>query len=242
MAIKIHHLGISQGERIIWLCEELGIPYEVIKHTRDPLGAPDSLKSVPGNATGKSPFIEDSDANIGLAESAAICDYLIYTHGNGRLALKPGDKHYADYLYWFHFANGTQIPTMQDHMFLSLVEGDNIAKQIADQRVHAMLKVSDERLKDNKWFAGPEFTAADVMSVYGFSTQRYWGPQVSFEKYPNIVRWLGDCAAREAYQKAMAKGDPEMALLTSVEGPKVGMFAVGGATSDHWKKQQKGSL
>ena len=241
MTIIVHHLGISQGERILWLCEELGLPYEIVKHTRSPLGAPDSLKAVTGNATGKSPFIEDTDAKIGLAESAAICEYLIHTYGEGRLAIKPGDKQYPDYLYWFHFANGTQIPTMQDWMFLSLVEGDNIAKQIADQRVHAMLKVADERLKNSRWFAGPDFTAADIMSMYGFSTQRYWGPQWSYEKYPNIVRWMGDCAVREAYRKAMAKGDPEMALLTGVEGPKIGMFAAGGTASDHWK-QGKGNL
>ena len=99
--IVVHHLGVSQSERIVWLMEELGLPYKLVKHTRDPLLSPDSLKSLPGNVTGKSPFIEDTEANVTLSESGAICDYIIYRYGNGRLALKPDDPHFQDYLYWY---------------------------------------------------------------------------------------------------------------------------------------------
>lgn len=95
------------------------------------------------------------------------------------------------------------------------IEGSNLPQDsrmlgFATQRLHGALKVMDDRLKDNKWLAGDEFTAADTMSVYSVTTQRYFGPQVSLKEYPNIVRWLKDCAERPAYQKAMEKGDPEM--------------------------------
>ena len=99
--IVVHHLGISQSERVIWLLEELALPYKLVKHTRDPVLSPDSLKDLSGNVTGKAPFIEDTDANITLSESGAICDYIIYRYGDSRLALKASDPHFHDYLYWY---------------------------------------------------------------------------------------------------------------------------------------------
>lgn len=95
-----HSLGISQSERVVWLCEELGLEYKLVKHTRDPVLSPESLKSVPGNETGKSPFIEDSDAGITLSESAAIVDYILARYGNNRLLIEPSDKNFPDYIYW----------------------------------------------------------------------------------------------------------------------------------------------
>lgn len=108
--IILHHLGVSQSERIVWLLEELGLEYKLIKHNRAPALAPDSLKNVPGNKTGKSPFIEDPDAGITLSESGAITDYIIWKYGNGRLALKPDHKNFADYLHWKDFSNATLQP------------------------------------------------------------------------------------------------------------------------------------
>lgn len=96
--IIVHHLGISQSERILWLLEELGLEYKLVLHQRDPVLSPDSLRNVPGNDTGRPPVIEDDSAGLTLGESSAICDYIIHKYGGGRLALKPDDKHYADYL------------------------------------------------------------------------------------------------------------------------------------------------
>lgn len=96
--ITVHHLGISQSERILWLLEELGLEYKLVKYERDPVLSPESLKSLPGNETGTSPFIEDDAADVKLSESAAICEYIIHKYGGGRLALKPDNKHFADYL------------------------------------------------------------------------------------------------------------------------------------------------
>lgn len=101
--LTIHHLSVSQCERILWLCEELGVDYKMIKYMRDPILSPESLKSVPGNPLGQSPFVED-DGGVQLSESGAIVDYIIHKYGGGRLALKPDDPRYAEYLQWFHYS------------------------------------------------------------------------------------------------------------------------------------------
>lgn len=237
--ITVHHLGISQSERIVWLLEELGLEYKLVIHTRDPLLAPESLTSIPGNDTGKAPFIEDSVAGISLSESGAICEYLAQRYAHGKFTLQPSDMHYPDYLYWLHYANGTLFPAFSTEMFLGHAEGvaDNaMMKKFSKSRIDAALKHVDERLRTNTWLAGEDFTIADMMTVYIATTQRYWGPQVSLEGYNNILRWLKDCTARPAYQQAMQKGDPEMKVLNEAEAPKVSMMAAGGALSSHWKK------
>jgi glutathione S-transferase len=154
------------------------------------------------------------------------------------LTLKPSDEHFPDYLYWYHFANASQQPTMATSSFFQFagVSPDNPAQQFADQRLHAMLKQTDDRLKDNQWLAGPEFTAADVMSVYGLSTQRYFGPQVSLAPYQHIVRWLKDCSQRDGYKRAMAAGDPDMEPMIGADPQEKSLFD-GGVNNDHWQKK-----
>ena len=236
--ITVHHLGISQSERIVWLFEELGIPYKLVKHTRDPLLSPDSLKSIPGNDTGKAPFIEDPEANVTLSESSAICEYVIYRYADGRLAAKADDKHFADFLYWFNYANGTLQPAMITTMFVRAIKssGDDPVQQLVQARHIASLQHIDDRLKNNKWLAGDVFTAAEIMTVYSLTTQRYYNSH-NLGAYKNILRWLGDCANRDAYKRAMQKGDPEMKLLLGAEGPSQSFIETNGVNSDHWKQK-----
>ena len=107
--LVLHHLGVSQSERIVWLLEELGVEYKLVRHTRDPILSPDSLKNVPGNEMGRSPFFEDTDEGVAMAESSAIGEYLVTKYNPGKLNLTPDDKHYADYLYWFvQFQSGLE--------------------------------------------------------------------------------------------------------------------------------------
>jgi glutathione S-transferase len=103
---------------IVWLCEELGIEYKLVTHDRDPVLSPASLKQIPGNETGTAPFLEDTSAGITLSESGAINDYIIHKYAGGRLALPPSDKHFADYIYWLHYANGTSQPAMIASFFM----------------------------------------------------------------------------------------------------------------------------
>ncbi|CAK3984725.1 glutathione S-transferase [Lecanosticta acicola] len=236
--LVLHHLGISQSERITWLLEELGLEYKLVKHTRAPLAAPDSLQSLPGNATGKAPFIEDTTAGITLAESNAITDYIIWKHGGGRLALAPDHKNFADYLYWKDFANSSLQATLTTSMFVELSDTspEHMVRQFAEQRLQAALKHMDDRLRENQWLAGEEFTAAETMSVYSLTTQRYFGPRVSLKPYGNLLRWIKDCSERPAYKRAMEKGDPEMKLLLEAEPPEKTLMDSGGVESGAWKK------
>ena len=240
MVLVVHHLGIAQSERIVWLCEELEIPYKLVKHTRDPLMAPDSLKSVAGNHLGKAPFINDEDTGVTLQESGAIVEYILQKYGKGKLSVSPNEdsKAYATYLYWFHFASGTLQPAMQTDMFIGLIDlaDDAMVKNLVRHRVHATLQQVDDRLKDSKWLAGDEFTAADVMTIYSLTTQRYYG-LASLAPYKNILRYLQDCAGRDGYKRAMEKGDPEMRPLISADPPAMSLIAAGGIIkSDVWKK------
>jgi glutathione S-transferase len=115
--LTIHHLGHSQSERIVWLCEELGIPYELRHYRRDAVTrlSPPDLRAL--HPLGAAPLIEDGD--LLLAESAAIVEYIIVRHGGGRLRLDPSHPDYAAYLYWFHFSNGNLQPVMGRLMMVS---------------------------------------------------------------------------------------------------------------------------
>ncbi|KAF2649410.1 glutathione S-transferas-like protein [Lophiostoma macrostomum CBS 122681] len=234
--LTVHHLGISQSERIVWLCEELGIAYKLQVHTRAPLLAPDSLKSLPGNSLGKAPFIVDDD--VTLSESGAICDYIIAKYGNGKLAPELGDKNYVDFLYWYHYANATLQPLMMNVMFIEMAELPPGAPstEMAEKRLQAALRHIDEGLAKNKWLAGDELTTADILSVYSLTTQRYYGPLVSLKPYGNIVRYLSDVGRRPAYKRAMELGDPEMEPLLRADAPSMTIFATGGIESDVWRK------
>ena len=108
--LTVHHLGKSQSERIVWLCEELGIPYELKRYARDPVTvlAPPEYRAL--HPIGAAPVITDGD--LVLAESGAIVEYIIARHGGHRLALGPSHPDFASCLYWFHFANGTLQPVL----------------------------------------------------------------------------------------------------------------------------------
>jgi glutathione S-transferase len=212
--LTIHHLGMSQSERIVWLCEELQIPYEIKHYQRDAVTrlAPPEMKEV--HPLGNAPIISDGD--LVLAESAAIVDYIIGKHGGGRLALKPDHPDFAKYLYWFHFANGNLQPIMGRNMLLSRLKlPATDATVIATQaRLERALKLVEARLGEAPFLAGEEFTAADIMTVFSLTTMRYFLP-LDLTPYPRILAYLVRIAAREGYQQAMRKGDPGMALLLS---------------------------
>ncbi|KAL5410753.1 hypothetical protein PMIN06_000445 [Paraphaeosphaeria minitans] len=238
MVLQVHHMEMSQSERILFLCEELGIPYNLIRHKRAPLLAPDSLR-LPGNPTGKAPFLEDPDEGVALAESGAICEYILAKSSDRTLSKRYGDKGYADYIYWFHYANASLLPAMVGSMFLmhSQLPADDATRQWAQARLDGALKYVDSRLESVKWLAGEDFTAADVMTVYTVTTQRYFGPNVSLAAYPNILRWLKDVSERPGYRRAMEKGDPEMELLITADAPTTTLIQEGGITSGTWKKK-----
>lgn len=210
--LTIHHLGKSQSERIVWLCEELGVPYELRHYVRDPVTklSPPDLRAL--HPMGTAPVITEGD--LLMAESGAIADYIIARHGGGRLALKPDHPDFAQYLYWFHFANASFQAVMGRNMIqgrLNLPADNPVVAGVAERLVRA-LKFVESRVAEVPYLAGAEFTAADIMIMFSLTTMRYFMP-VDLAPYPHILAYIQRLAARPAYQRAMAKGDPGMPLL-----------------------------
>ena len=210
--LTIHHLGKSQSERIIWLCEELGVPYELKHYKRDSVTilSPPELQAI--HPMGAAPVI--TDGSLVLAESGAIVEYIIAKHGGGRLALGAKHPDFVPYLYWFHFANGNLQPVMSRNLLLRRLElpANNPVLVSTIGRLERVLTQVETRLGETDYLAGQEFTAADIMAVFSLTTMRYFMP-VDLKPYPKILAYLQRIAGREAYQRAMRKGDPGMALL-----------------------------
>ena len=210
--LTIHHLGRSQSERVVWLCEELDLPYDLVRHERDAVTilSPPALKAL--HPIGAAPVIQD-DALL-LAESAAITEYIIVKHGGGRLRLGPDHPDFASYLYWFHFANGNLQPVMGRLMMVGRVglAPDHPVQMAAQGRVDRVLALVEARLGEADHLAGQDFTAADIMSVFSLTTMRLFQP-LDLRPYPNILAYLQRIGARPAYRRAMAKGDPDLAPM-----------------------------
>lgn len=215
--LTVHHLRRSQSERIVWLCEELGIDYALKCYDRDPVTmlAPPEYRAL--HPMGTAPVITDGE--IVLAESGAIVDYVIAKYGSGRLAFAPEHPDFAQYLFWFHYANGTlQLQMMRNFaLHRAGVAEDNRARRLAAERLERNLKLVDARLGITNYLAGRELTAADIMAVFSFTTMRSFFP-LDLTPYPNTLAYLKRIGAREAYQRAMKKGDPG---LTPVLAAKV---------------------
>ncbi len=210
--LSVHHLGISQSERIVWLCEELQIPYELKIYARDPVTrlAPAEYKAL--YPLGTAPVI--SDGHLVLAESGAIIEYIIAKYGNGRLALPPSHPNFADYLFWFHFANGSLMPSLMTELIAMMLDsaGENPMLSALRSRVDKGYDLIEQRLGKVDYIAGNEFTAADINLLFPLTTMRYFAPK-NLSDFPNILAYLKRIGDRPAYQSAMAKGDPGMAPL-----------------------------
>ena len=209
----VHHLGKSQSERIVWLCEELDVPYELKRYTRDAVTmlAPPEYKAL--HAIGSAPVI--TDGKLVLAESGAIVDYIMARYGKGRLTVAPDDPDFAQFLYWFHFANGTLQAAMGRLMILNRLKlpDDNPVLAAMKTRVDRAFDLVDARVREAEYLAGG-FTTADIMIGFSLTTMRYFQPY-DLARCPNVVRYLARIGARPAYKRAMEKGDPGMALLLS---------------------------
>ena len=209
--LTVHHLGKSQSERIVWLCEELEIPYELKRYTRDAVTmlAPADYKAL--HPIGAAPVIADGD--LVLAESGAIVDYIMAKYGKGRLTPSASDPGFAQFLYWFHFANGTLQAAMGRLMILNRLKlgDDNPVLAAMKTRVDRAFDLVDARLRAAEYLAGP-FTTADIMIGFSLTTMRYFQPY-DIARCPNVVTYLARIGARPAYKRAMEKGDPGMALL-----------------------------
>jgi glutathione S-transferase len=200
--IVVHHLDDSRSQRILWLLEELSLPYEIRLHKRDPKSrsAPPALKQV--HPLGKSPVIEDGGRVI--AESGAIIDYILRRYGNGRLQPAPSDANYNDYVYWLHYAEGSGMPALIIRINVARVgEAAATALPRLDAEIAQQLGYLNNALEGRSYILGEELSAADIqLSFIGELAAARFG----IAGYPNIEAWVKRFQARSAYKAALANG------------------------------------
>jgi glutathione S-transferase len=195
--LTVHHLGSSQSERIVWLCEELELPYRLVRYERDPVTrlAPPDYKAL--HAFGTAPVIADGDLILG--ESGAIVEYLCRRRAGGRFIPAPEHADFIHYLYWFHFANGSMVPSLM----LDVVTRNSAP----DNRTERALRMIENRLGEANFLAGGEFTAADIMMcLMQVFAKRDMTP------YPNVERYLRRIGRRPGCRRAMRKAEPDRAM------------------------------
>lgn len=204
--LTVHHLRISQSERIVWLCEELGLDYELKIYNRDPETrlAPPELKAI--HPMGIAPVITDGDLVLG--ESGAIVEYIVGKYAPDT-PLVPGPDHadFADYLYWFHFANATFMTNGMMQIAVNFA-GAKMPPPLQKRIDNAWAQI-ETRLGTADYFGGAQLTTADIMMVFQLTTSRAFNG-MSIDDKPNLKAYLQRIGAREAYQAAMAKAEPGM--------------------------------
>ena len=200
--ITLHHLNDSRSQRILWLLEELGTPYEIKHYQRDATTrlAPPELTRV--HPLGKSPVI--SDGNITIAESGAIVDYLIRHDGGGTLMPAVGSRDYAAYNEWLHYAEGSAMLPLMLNLYVSrLKEAGAPLHPRIDSEIANHLGYVDGALQGREFFVGTALTGADIqMSFVGEIAKVY----DKLGAYPNLTAWLSRMHARPAFQRSVEKG------------------------------------
>lgn len=221
--IVVHHLNNSRSQRVLWLLEELGLPYEIRRYQRDAktMLAPPELRQV--HPLGKSPVISDGATTV--AESGAIVEYLVERHGGGRLAPAPGTPERLRYTYWLHYAEGSAMPPLLLKLIFGRIDKGPmpffvrpVARAIAGKALSGFVQPQIDRHLDymeselgrSPWFAGDAFTAADVQMSFPLEAARARGGLDGTR--PRLMAFLEAIHARPAYRRAIEKGG-EYALM-----------------------------
>lgn len=214
--IQLHHLKNSRSQRVIWLLEELELPYEIIYHQRAGKTAPiASLLAV--HPLGKAPVLCDGD--ITLAETGAILEYLNEVYGNQKLEPAKGTPERSQYLYWKQFAEGSLMPYLAMKLvFAAIVSGTPfivrplvkfifslVNAQYLNPNIQRELDFIEKTLHKNTWLAGEAFSIADVFM--GFMLEAVAGRMAKATSHPNINQYVTRIRARPAYQRAVERGD-----------------------------------
>lgn len=218
--LLVHHLNNSRSQRVLWLLEELGVPYEIRHHQRDAktmLAPPGLLKVHP---LGKSPVIVDGD--ITVAETGAIVEYLLDRFGGGRLRPAPGTPEFLRHRYWLHFAEGSAMPPLLMKLVFDEVQKAKmpffvkpiaraISQKVLDMLVWPNLKRQfdfiEAELGRSTWLAGDELSGADIMMSFPLEAAKQRAG-LDAARHPKTVAFIDRIHARPAYQRAIAKGGP----------------------------------
>lgn len=217
--IRVHHLNNSRSQRILWLLEELGVAYELVRYERDAktMLAPAALKAI--HPLGKSPVITDDD--IVVAESGAIIEYLLERYGNGQLVPAMGTNEHLRYRYWLHYSEGSAMfPLLLKLVFVRLPLSPmpglirplvrKIANGVQTAYINPQIKLHLDYLeteaKKSAWFAGDTFSAADIQMSFPLEAASARGGLDA--QYPTLTGLLKRMQARPAYQRALVVGGP----------------------------------
>ncbi len=201
--IHLVHLDRSRSERIIWLLEELGLPYTLDSFQRRPdLFGPAEMRET--HVLGRAPVIRDGE--VVLAESGAIVEYILARYGNGRLSVDPSEPNFPRYLYWLHYAEGSFMLQLLrewslDRMLPDADAHPGMARIREGTRTH--LAMIEDALSASPYLAGDAFTAADIMMSYPLTTFRRHIRPIDLTSYPAIQAYVGRLEARPAYRKAI---------------------------------------
>lgn len=215
--ITVHHLNNSRSQRVLWMLEELGVPYEIQRYERDPktMLAPASLKKV--HPLGKSPVITDGD--LVVAESGAIIEYLAHTYGKDTMLPEAGGQAWLDYTYWLHYAEGSLMPPLLLRLVFQKVKtspmpffAKPIAKGIANKTqdtfigpmINNHLDFVEAHLSRNTWFLGDNLSAADIQMSFPLEASVARG--IIGKDRPATLAWVERVHARPAYQRGLKKG------------------------------------
>ncbi len=215
--IVVHHLNNSRSQRVLWLLEELGLDYEIHRYERDPatMLAPPALKQV--HPLGKSPVI--TDGPLTLAESGAIIEYVVGRYGADRLAPALGTVEHVRYLYWLHYAEGSMMPPLLMRLVFNRIANApmpffvkpvarGIAQKANDTFIGPQLKLHldylEGELGNSEWFAGREFSAADIQMSFPLEAARQRAGLD--ESRPRLMNFLQRIHARPAYLRALERG------------------------------------
>lgn len=217
--ITVHHLNHSRSQRVLWMLEELELPYELVRYERDPktMLAPASLQAV--HPLGKSPVITDGDVTV--AESGAILEYLVDTYGQGRLVPPAGTPAHRLCRYFMHYAEGSLMP----YLLLKLIFGkvrtapvpffvkpvvrkiaDTVSSQFVTPNLTRHLAFLGAHLETHAWFAGPELTVADLQMSY--PVEAIVARAGDLDPSPRLHDIARRMQARPAYQRALERGGP----------------------------------
>jgi len=215
--IVVHHLNNSRSQRVLWLLEELGVPYEVKRYQRDAktMLAPPELLAV--HPLGKSPVITDGDRT--LAETGAIVEYLVETYGQGRLVPAAGTPERLRWTYWLHYAEGsamtplllklvfTALPARAPGLLRGLVKAVAAKAQagFVDPQLKSHVDYWEAELSRSEWFAGQDFTAADIMMSFPLEAG---AARAGAASRPHVKAFLDRIHARPAYRAALERGGP----------------------------------
>jgi glutathione S-transferase len=223
--ITVHHLENSRSQRILWLLEELAIPYEVKRYNRDPktMLAPPELRAI--HPLGKSPVITDVDETVAgsevktIAETGTIVEYLIETYGNGRLIPAAGTPERLRYNYWTHYAEGSAMPPLVMKLIFGHIPDSpqlpffikpiarmitkGVTESYLDPQIKNHISLWDSELAKSPYFAGPELTGADIMMSFPVEAASSRGALT-----PRLTDYLTKIHARPAYQAALKTGGP----------------------------------